>query len=228
MTVNSGALMAENYNSALGSGAPARSPSQGVPSVEAAAEELALPEAAALHNLATLVVAMRAGNERALEELYDATVGKLYALAMAILRNAEDAEEVVCETYSYAWANAARYDAGRGNVLGWLLMMCRSRALDRLRQRRASAVTVDISEFDEMHAGSAEQPDDILCLMQQRSTIYAALSKLAPERRRLVSLAFLQGLSHQQIAETTGLPLGTVKSHVRRALAQLRAALEGK
>ena len=68
---------------------------------------------------------MRIGQERALEELYDATVGKLYALA-AILRSPEEAEEIVCETYAYAWANAARFDATRASALGWLLMLCRS------------------------------------------------------------------------------------------------------
>jgi RNA polymerase sigma-70 factor (ECF subfamily) len=73
---------------------------------------------------------------------------------------------------------------------------------------------------------SADQPFDILSLMQQRSNVHAALSQLTPERRQLISLAFLQGLSHQEIADVTRLPLGTVKSHVRRALAQLREALE--
>jgi RNA polymerase sigma factor (sigma-70 family) len=194
--------------------------------VEAAVNELSQSESAAIRNLATLVEQMRAGHERALEELYNATVGKLYALASAILRSAEDTEEIVCETYAYAWANAARFDASRANALGWLLMLCRSRALDRLRQRRSSANMVDVSVLQDMDSGNADQPYDILSLLQQRSSVYAALSTLTPERRRLVSLAFLQGLSHQQIAAATHLPLGTVKSHVRRALAQLREALE--
>jgi RNA polymerase sigma-70 factor (ECF subfamily) len=184
------------------------------------------PEAAAVHSLATLVERMRNGQERALEELYEATVGKLYALASAILRSAEDSEEIVCETYAYAWANAARFDASRANVLGWLLMLCRSRALDRLRQRRAHASALDVVAMKEADSLGSDQPYDVLSLMQRRSRVYAALSQLSPERRRLVSLAFLQGLSHQEIADATHLPLGTVKSHVRRALAQLREALE--
>ena len=102
-----------------------------------------------MRDLAALVERMRSGQERALEELYDATVGKLYALASVILRSAEDAEEVVCETYAYAWANAARFDASRGNVLGWLLMLCRSRAIDRLRQRRATPNTLDMAALAE-------------------------------------------------------------------------------
>ena len=193
--------------------------------VQAAVNEVPQSEAAAIRSLAALIERMRIGQERALEELYDATVGKLYALASAILRSAEDTEEIVCETYAYAWANASRFDASRANALGWLLMLCRSRALDRLRQRRAGTSALDVAALRENEA-SGDQPFDILSLMQQRSNVHAALSQLTPERRHLVSLAFLQGLSHQEIADVTQLPLGTVKSHVRRALTQLREALE--
>jgi RNA polymerase sigma-70 factor (ECF subfamily) len=192
---------------------------------QATVGEVPQSDAAAVRNLAALIERMRIGQERALEELYDATVGKLYALASAILRSAEDTEEIVCETYAYAWANASRFDATRANALGWLLMLCRSRALDRLRQRRAGANALDIAALRE-NDSSTDQPFDILSLMQQRSSVHAALSQLTPERRHLISLAFLHGLSHQEIADVTRLPLGTVKSHVRRALAQLREALE--
>lgn len=194
--------------------------------VQAAVNEISQSEAAAVRSLATLVERMRVGQERALEELYDATVGKLYALASAILRSAEDTEEIVCETYAYAWANAARFDASRANALGWLLMLCRSRALDRLRQRRVTSAALDVAALSEGDSAGADQPFDILSLMQQRTSVHAALAKLTPERRHLVSLAFLQGLSHQEIAEATQMPLGTVKSHVRRALTQLRESLE--
>ena len=185
-----------------------------------------LHEAAAVRNLTALVERMRIGQERALEELYDATVGKLYALAAAILRSPEEAEEIVCETYAYAWANAARFDATRASALGWLLMLCRSRALDRCRQRRANGNALDVVASSEAAAGSTDQPYEILSLMQQRTRVHAALAQLTPERRQLVSLAFLHGMSHQEIAHATRLPLGTVKSHVRRALTQLRESLE--
>jgi RNA polymerase sigma-70 factor (ECF subfamily) len=193
--------------------------------IQAVVNEISQSEATAVRNLAALIERMRIGQERALEELYEATVGKLYALASAILRSAEDTEEIVCETYAYAWANASRFDASRANALGWLLMLCRSRALDRLRQRRATATALDVVALRETDS-SADQPFDILSLMQQRTSVHAALAQLTPERRHLVSLAFLQGLSHQEIADVTNLPLGTVKSHVRRALTQLREALE--
>lgn len=182
-------------------------------------------DSTSLRKLAELMDAVGRGDARALAELYDATVGKLYALAFAMLCNTEDAEDVVCETYSYVWANAARYDANRGNVLAWLLMLCRSRALDRLRRRRAAA-TLGVKRPGEIAAATTHEPGDLLSLMQRYTAMYAALSMLTPERRRLVSFAFLQGLSHQEIAQVTGLPLGTVKSHLRRALARLRDALQ--
>jgi RNA polymerase sigma-70 factor (ECF subfamily) len=178
-----------------------------------------------LRNLAELRDGVRRGDERALAELYEATVGKLYALACAVLRNIEDAEDVLCETYTYVWANAARYDVARGNVIAWLLMLCRSRALDRLRRRRANTTALDRLQLESV-AATAREPEDLLSLMQRHTCMYTALSALTPERRRVLSLAFLQGLSHPEIAQVAGLPLGTVKSHLRRALAQLRDALE--
>lgn len=176
-------------------------------------------------DLARLVGEMSRGDERALEQLYDATVGKLYALASSILRRVEDAEEVVCATYTHAWANSSSYNLSRGSVLGWLLMLCRSRALDRLRQLRLAGVAVDVAVLGDMQAENA-QPDDLLSFMQQNSRVRAALAGLAPDRRQLVSLAFFTGMSHQEIAAATGIPLGTVKSHLRRALVQLRDELE--
>ena len=175
--------------------------------------------------LALLVEDMRLGNEDALESLYDATVGKLYALASAILRHAEDAEDVVCATYAQAWEGASSYDVRRGNVLGWLLMMCRSRALDLLRKRRVRIESLDATAIDRA-SSPIDPPEDLLSLMQRNSRVHAALAALPVERRQLVSLAFLRDLSHCEIAAATGIPLGTVKSHLRRALLQLREHLE--
>jgi RNA polymerase sigma-70 factor (ECF subfamily) len=176
-------------------------------------------------NLEDLVLGIRDGNERALEQLYDATVGRLYALALAVLRHAEDAEEVVCATYAHAWTHCSGYDPGRGDVLGWLLMMCRSRSIDRLRQQRTTGVKVDVAALHDMHAADVD-PDDFITQLQEHSRMRAALVKLSPERRRLISLAFFTGMTHAEIAAATGIPLGTVKSHVRRALQQLRESME--
>jgi RNA polymerase sigma-70 factor, ECF subfamily len=162
----------------------------GAHALEAIASKVtAIPAPA--ENLEDLVLGIRGGNERALEQLYDATVGRLYALALAVLRHAEDAEEVVCATYAHAWTHSAGYDPGRGDVLA-----------------------------DEAH------PDDFITQLQEHSRVRAALVKLSPERRRLISLAFFTGMTHAEISVATGIPLGTVKSHVRRALQQLRESME--
>jgi RNA polymerase sigma-70 factor, ECF subfamily len=182
------------------------------------------PKDSMLDDFALLVEDMRRGDERALESLYEATVSKLYALAYAILRHHDDADDVICATYAQAWEGAANYDGRRGNVLAWLLMMCRSRAVDLLRKRQARLETQDTTVIARIP--DADHPEDMLSLVQQSSRVHAALSALSAERRQLVSLAFLRDLSHHQIAAHTGLPLGTVKSHLRRALIQLRGHLE--
>jgi RNA polymerase sigma factor (sigma-70 family) len=176
-------------------------------------------------NLQAFVVRMQARDQAALEALYDATCARLFGLASAILGNREDAEEVVCDTYTQAWTDAARYDSTRASPLGWLTVMCRSRALDRLRQRRQQKSAVQIEEAEAVVDPSA-LPDDLLSQLEQGGRVHAALASLPAERRELITLAFLRGLSHQEIAALKNLPLGTVKSHVRRSLLQLREALE--
>ncbi len=175
-------------------------------------------------DLDQLVAEMRAGRQHALETLYDATVGKVFAFALRLMRNPEDAEEVVCDTYAQAWSRAAAFDPSRASALGWLLMICRSRALDRLRQLRADAGRTDLEAIADL-ADEGPQPEELLSMLQEGTRVHMALAALSPERQQLVGMAFLKGLSHQEIADRTGMPLGTVKSHVRRALAEMRATL---
>lgn len=179
----------------------------------------------AVDGLAALMLRVQQREPAALEALYDATCARLFSLATTILRSREDAEEVVCDCYTQAWNDAGRYDAARATVLGWLTMICRSRALDRLRQRRHQHLSVGLDAADSV-ADSGPQPEDLLSLLEEGSRVRAALAALPEDRRELVAMAFLRGLSHQQIAELKGLPLGTVKSHVRRSLLQLREALD--
>lgn len=180
---------------------------------------------AVIDHLAPLVEEMRAGNERALEALYEATVGNLYALASAILRHAQDTEDVVCATYTQAWETAGQFDRARGSAVGWLSMICRSRSLDLLRRRRTQALSLSGARLESQDLAE-DGAEDLINLIEQSSRVHEALARLTTERRHLVSLAFLRDLTHQEIAETTGMPLGTVKSHLRRAFAQLRQHLE--
>jgi RNA polymerase sigma-70 factor, ECF subfamily len=178
--------------------------------------------------LVVLIERIARGHQSALTELYELTVAKLFGLARLILRNTADAEEVVCDTYAQIWESARRFEAGRGSVLGWMLTICRSRALDLLRQRRSRARTTDGFEREAQSGDVADvaAPEVLLIALQQGSSVQRAMAALTPLRQRLVALAFLQGLSHQEIVEQTGLPLGTVKSHIRRALTALREELK--
>jgi RNA polymerase sigma-70 factor (ECF subfamily) len=155
------------------------------------------------------------------------TVGPLFAIARASVRSKEDAEEVVCDVYKYVWERARTYDPGRGGVMGWLAVVTRNRAIDKFRQGRAS-----ISLDDERQASLAASlvanalgPDEVLSLVQAGSAVHWALQRLSEERRYLLGLAFFQGLTHEQIAIAIDMPLGTVKSHLRRALATLQRHL---
>jgi RNA polymerase sigma-70 factor (ECF subfamily) len=194
-------------------------------SPEPGGEGVRLRAAAGTDVLLALIQRVQQHEAVALEALYDATCTRLFALASAILRSREDAEEVLCDCYAQVWNDAHRYDPGRATVLGWLTMLCRSRSLDRLRQRRHQHLAVEIDAAESV-ADPGPQPDALLSLLEEGSRVRAALALLPADRRELVALAFLRGLSHQQIADLKGLPLGTVKSHVRRSLLQLREALD--
>jgi RNA polymerase sigma-70 factor, ECF subfamily len=181
------------------------------------------PSDATLDQLSQFIEGMRHGSEDSLKLLYEATVARLHALALAILKNSADAEEVVCATYVQAWEGAAQYNRERGSAIAWLTMMCRSRALDHLRRERLRSRANEV----ESSAPAAHAPvEDLVSLTEQASRVHAALLSLTPERRQLISLAFLRDMTHQEIAEQLSLPLGTVKSHLRRAFAQLRGRLE--
>jgi RNA polymerase sigma-70 factor, ECF subfamily len=173
--------------------------------------------------LEDLVRAMAHGDRAAFSRVYEQTVAQVFAISRGLLRCKEDAEEVVGDVYTNAWQRAKTYDAQRGTVMAWLAVMTRSRAVDRLRQRR-EALSLD----DERHAalaaslvGGTLSPEQVLAQVQSGTALHRALQSLSPERRYLLGLAFFQGLSHREIADATRIPLGTVKSHLRRALALL-------
>jgi len=179
-----------------------------------------------LIDLAGLVQRVAMADREALGELYDATVAKLFAVAHLILRNTADAEEVVCDVYAQVWQTAADYRGERGAVLAWLMTICRTRALDRLRRNRVRLQAAAIERpADEEEASPQPGPEELLDIIQHGTAVHRALEALSPVKRQLVSLAFFKGLSHLEISEECGLPVGTVKSHIRRALGTLREQL---
>lgn len=185
----------------------------------------AINAATSAPDLTDLLGALTRREEGALSQLYDATAGKLYGLARTILGNTADAEEIVCDAYVQAWQTASSFDAERGSVLAWLLMICRSRAVDLLRQRRSRAEALSAATSD-AHEAIEQGPEDLLRQIQEGTAVHRALAELTPLRRQLVALAFFRGMSHQEIAQAVELPIGTVKSHLRRSLQNLRALLD--
>lgn len=178
--------------------------------------------------LAELLRRMRARDQNALANLYDLTVDRVFAVAMRVLHNEADAEEVVCDTFRQAWERADRYDPARGGVLSWLLVMGWSRSVDRLRRQRVQRLEEPLHpEREEVAYTSCEddQVDHLLAAYETGSAVREALLDLNAQQRELIGLAFLEGLTHSEIAQKTGLPMGTVKSHIRRGLEILRRQL---
>lgn len=175
--------------------------------------------------LAALIARVMHHDERALEALYDATSRRVYALVLRIVQRHALAEEVVEDCFWQVWRQAARFDAERGRPLTWLLAMARSRAIDALRRDQRFQHD-ELPEDDQVEATTAAPPpQDLLDATRGAGALHAALLRLDARSRQLVGLAFFRGLTHEEIAEQEQMPLGTVKSLIRRALQALRAHL---
>jgi RNA polymerase sigma-70 factor (ECF subfamily) len=188
-------------------------------------------EAEALR-LIGLALRMAQGEQAALAELFDRCSARVHALALRVLQRAEDAEEVTLDTFAQAWDRAADYDPQRGEVLPWLLGMAWSRAIDRLRRerrhRRAEPLHPEGDEPAYAQAMTEDSADLLLDRLDADTALAAARARLSPAQQQMLSLAFVEDLSHGEIAERTGVPLGTVKSHLRRALGRLAELLGGR
>ena len=175
--------------------------------------------------LAALMARVVERDERALARLYDETSSRVYGLALRICRQAAMAEEVVEEAYWQAWRQAPRFDPVRGEVMTWLLTIARSRALDALRRDERFRHEELAEDGAETAAEPAPAALDLLDAMRGERRVHEALATLDARSRQLVALAFFRGLTHEEIATQAGMPLGTVKSLIRRALLQLRQLL---
>jgi len=166
---------------------------------------------------------VQSGDSRALADLYDRHTPLLYSLALRIVRDAAEAEEVLQEAWLQVWKSASSYDPRRGTVTGWLVTLARSRALDRYR---SMASRKRAEGRPEVEAGAA--PPDPAASPQQRQLnerVNVALGGLDPQQREVLQLAYFGGLSQSEIAARLGAPLGTVKSWTRQALIRLREML---
>jgi RNA polymerase sigma-70 factor, ECF subfamily len=171
-----------------------------------------------------LVHRMACGDEAALGELYDRWSPLVQAMVLRILREPDDAAEVVEDAFWQAWRQAERYEPGRGGVGAWLTTIARSRALDRVRARGRIREDV-VDDLPEPADGGAPDALAALEIEERRRLVLAAVAQLPTEQRQTVEMAYFGGLSQSEIAEATGQPLGTVKTRARLALQKLREAL---
>jgi RNA polymerase sigma-70 factor (ECF subfamily) len=175
-----------------------------------------------------IVRRMAGGDHLALGELYDRHARLLYSLALRIVRERSDAEDVLQETFSQVWRQANRFEASRGTVVGWLVTVTRSRALDRLRQRRTQREgAADFDRVADSLPDRSRALDLQLVTAEQANRVRAALAALPDELRIPLELAYYEGLSQSEIAERLRTPLGTIKTRMRQTLLRLREALAG-
>lgn len=175
--------------------------------------------------LQALLERAAAGDDQALAQLYDATSHRVYGLALRILRRKEPAEEATLEVYTQVWRRGAQYDAERGSVLGFLLTLARTRALDLLRRgaRRAELE----QPFDEpVHSQESNTrleaaPRDVYAVQRMQ----LALAALPLEQRAAIEAAYFGGLSHSEVAQALNQPLGTIKTRIRDGLTTLRRVM---
>ena len=180
-------------------------------------------EAIRVAYLDSLIAAVALGESTAMMAIDTATRGLLFSVARRILRNGADAEEVVNDVYFRLWASAADFDPSLGTATAWLVAVCKNASIDKLRRRAARArllypypVACDPAE---------QTPESLLQASQQLASLLRQLHRLSPVRQKILALAFQGELSHEEVSRVVGMPLGTVKSNIRRALRQLRGFL---
>jgi RNA polymerase sigma factor (sigma-70 family) len=174
-----------------------------------------------------LLLRVVAGDEHAFRELFGRYAATAHALAFRLVRQAQVAEEIVQEAFLAVWRNPDRYDGARGSVRSWLMGTVHHRAVDAVRREQAQRRRAE--QAAGQGPGFVEDPvDDVLAaidLPRERRLVRTALGELPDEQREVIQRMYFDGLSQSQIAERTGLPLGTVKSRTLLAMRRLRAHL---
>lgn len=202
---------------------PPQAPSAGPPAMEALAPgHYSAPvdhQAIALDD--TVVDGFMAGDEAALAELYDATSRLVFSFCRRSVGH-DHAADVTQEVYVAAWRSRDRYRPDLGSITGWVMGIARFKSIDALRKLGRRPLEDELAE-----PGDQGSPAEGIESMAQRMLVAEALTQLPERPRRMVELAFYDDLTHAEISERTGVPLGTVKSDIRRGLERLRRHLEG-
>lgn len=177
---------------------------------------------------AALVAAIAAGDRDAFGRFYDLTAPLAFGLIRRVLRDPEAAAEVLQEVFWQVWQDAARYDPTRGSPEAWLVTRAKTRAIDRLRSVRRRDRTFVAPVDESVAPRREEQAENPAVVAEDRSLVQNALAQLPEAQRRVIELAFFEGLTQSEIAARLGEPLGTVKTRARLGLERLRGVLGGE
>lgn len=166
-------------------------------------------------------------DQKAFAALYEASSAKLFAVAVRITRRRDWAEEVLQESYVKIWHHAGNYDADKSAPMTWMTAIVRNRALDWLRRPREVQTSDDVEALMASVPDEGPGPEELAALAAQAGQLRECMKQLGPDQQRSITLAFFHGLSHGELAEKMGRPLGTVKTWVRRGLDRLKQCIEG-
>jgi len=171
-----------------------------------------------------LLQACAGGDKAALHSLYKETAAQLFGLALRILRNRELAEEIVQDSFVLLWNNAHTFDPGRGSAMAWLARIVRNRCIDLIR-RRGRETPLDHTSIEGWE-DPGSSPADLAVLSSDARRLHHCLDELEESPRKVLKLVYYEGMTYEEVAVHLGVPLGTVKSWVRRSLTRLRGCLE--
>jgi RNA polymerase sigma-70 factor (ECF subfamily) len=175
--------------------------------------------------LARWIASVAIGDQSAYRRLYDATSPKLFAVALRILRDEGRAEDVLQDSFMNVWNSARGYDPSLSAPMTWLITIVRNRALDYVR-RTDRAVELDDTLAETLES-DATGPQDAAILGQESAALRGCLKRLDDGQRQVIAFAYFQGLSHSELAASMRMPIGTVKTWIRRGMEKLRRCLDG-
>ena len=169
---------------------------------------------------ASILAMVHSGDQRAMASLYDRYSRVVYSVALRVLRDPAAAEDVLQEVFMQIWRNPSSFASARGSLGGWLSVVARNRSIDTLRRKRPATSVDDIDLASPLNVADEAERNTLM----ERARI--VIRQLPREQRKTLEMAFFDGLTHSEIAEMTGDPLGTVKTRIRSALLTLRKAFQ--
>jgi RNA polymerase sigma factor (sigma-70 family) len=176
--------------------------------------------------LSELIGSVAKGDRRALAAVYDRTSAKLFGVCLRIARDRDAAEDILQDVYLKVWNRAGRFDRGRASPITWLCAVARNAAIDWVRKHGTS--TSPLSDLPDAPTANFGESMEVMLADEGRAHIFDCLEALPVQQQRAIRSAFFDGSSHSELASNMEVPLGTMKSWIRRGLLQLRGCLQGE